>query len=377
MPSVVGQTELAASNAIFAAGLLYEFTNYTTSGATAQNNGTVAAQSPAAGTQPGCGTNTTLTLYQYSEPSQFTYCPSLGYAVATSGYPGNCPGAVTCSCTPLTTTSSTQSVATSTCPSGNQYVTIRTYNQCCVTNNTVPQTTVTTPESCVPQSTECSGAACSEARCQTCSSDPNLTTSYVEDVATSICPSGRRNVNRCWTPGSCENIYTYSCVPLTQNCTPVYSYREYRSSCGATVDIYVVPSGCPNAGAESFTCPSTCTTSSPCGIPGCCPYGSGTESCGNGGTRTWCSTPSGCSNTYGPCLGESTTPTPTPVTPTPTPVTPTPTPTPPGLCDGQPGSQPFYGNQCTASDVISNFLCSGGQGCGFGSGASCFLGCFG
>jgi hypothetical protein len=27
--------------------------------------------------------------------------------------------------------------------------------------------------------------------------------------------------------------------------------------------------------------------------------------------------------------------------------------------------------------VISNFLCSGGQGCGFGSGASCFLGCFG
>jgi hypothetical protein len=28
-------------------------------------------------------------------------------------------------------------------------------------------------------------------------------------------------------------------------------------------------------------------------------------------------------------------------------------------------------------DVFTNFLCSGGEGCGFGSGASCFLGCFG
>ena len=50
---------------------------------------------------------------------------------------------------------------------------------------------------------------------------------------------------------------------------------------------------------------SGCTTSSPCGISGCCPYGSGTEACGNGGTRTYCITPASCINIYGPCTGET------------------------------------------------------------------------
>jgi len=77
--------------------------------------------------------------------------------------------------------------------------------------------------------------------------------------------------------------------------------------------------------------PTCTTTSGPCG-GSCCPYGSGTQACGNGGTQTYCITPQGCPDVYGPCYGS--TPTPTPVytptpTPTPTPVyTPTPTPTP-------------------------------------------------
>lgn len=40
------------------------------------------------------------------------------------------------------------------------------------------------------------------------------------------------------------------------NCTPVYSYTEYRAACGGAVAIYVIPAGCPNAGQESYTCPS-------------------------------------------------------------------------------------------------------------------------
>ncbi len=40
-----------------------------------------------------------------------------------------------------------------------------------------------------------------------------------------------------------------------QNCTPVYSYTEYRAACGSSVAIYVNPC----TGAESYNCPSATT----------------------------------------------------------------------------------------------------------------------
>lgn len=63
IPNVIGMTESNASNAVNAAGFLYEFTDYLDT-----NNsslvGTVAAIDPAVGTQPGCGSNVTLTIYR-------------------------------------------------------------------------------------------------------------------------------------------------------------------------------------------------------------------------------------------------------------------------------------------------------------------------
>jgi len=64
IPNVIGMTEIAASNAVNAAGFLYEFTDYQTT-YDSSLDGRVAAISPAVGTQPGCGTNITLTIYNY------------------------------------------------------------------------------------------------------------------------------------------------------------------------------------------------------------------------------------------------------------------------------------------------------------------------
>ena len=64
MPNVVGLSESAASSAIVSAGLLYEFTYYTSVGATAENDGTVQSQDPLAGASVACGSNTGLTIYQ-------------------------------------------------------------------------------------------------------------------------------------------------------------------------------------------------------------------------------------------------------------------------------------------------------------------------
>jgi len=43
-----------------------------------------------------CPNTSNVFIGCYVEPSQFTYCPSLGYSVAISGYPCNCPGASGC-----------------------------------------------------------------------------------------------------------------------------------------------------------------------------------------------------------------------------------------------------------------------------------------
>ena len=130
--------------------------------------------------------------------------------------------------------------------------------------------------------------------------------------------------------GFCQNVgadgygdgYNYQYSPSgLYTCPPRYYGRTF---CG-------VPTPTPTPTPTPVYTPLCTTTSGPCG-GSCCPYGSGTQACGNGGTQTYCITPQGCPDVYGPCYGS--TPTPTPVytptpTPTPTPVyTPTPTPTP-------------------------------------------------
>ena len=65
IPNVIGMTEYNASTAVNAAGFLYEYTNYIDT-TNASIVGTVAAIDPAVGSQPGCGSNITLTLYKLS-----------------------------------------------------------------------------------------------------------------------------------------------------------------------------------------------------------------------------------------------------------------------------------------------------------------------
>ena len=133
--------------------------------------------------------------------------------------------------------------------------------------------------------------------------------------------------------------------------------------------------------------PSGCTISSPCGISGCCPYGEGTEACvtdsGADGTRTYCLTPNGCINLYGPCVANggstpspSPTPTPTPSTPTPstpTPSTPTPsTPTPSTPTPATPGGC-VPGDLCNSvwvGECIDFYVYNASCGCEF-SGRLC------
>jgi hypothetical protein len=63
IPNVIGMLEYDAGVALNEAGFLYEFTEYldTTNSSLV---GKVAAVDPAVGTQPGCGTNITLTIYR-------------------------------------------------------------------------------------------------------------------------------------------------------------------------------------------------------------------------------------------------------------------------------------------------------------------------
>ena len=86
MPNVIGLSEGAAAAAINAAGILYEFTNYTSVGATAANNNTVQAQDPAPGT-PYLGLNAGLTLYAYT-PVTATPTPTTPNTSSPTPTPG-------------------------------------------------------------------------------------------------------------------------------------------------------------------------------------------------------------------------------------------------------------------------------------------------
>ena len=65
IPNVIGMTEINASNALNNAGFLYEYTYYVNT-SNSSLNGTVQAVDPGVGTQPGCGTNVALYIYNYT-----------------------------------------------------------------------------------------------------------------------------------------------------------------------------------------------------------------------------------------------------------------------------------------------------------------------
>ena len=78
IPNVIGMTEINASNALNNAGFLYEYTEYVNT-ANSSLNGTVQAVDPGVGTQPGCGSNVTLYIYNYVEPAVYRWYCSINY----------------------------------------------------------------------------------------------------------------------------------------------------------------------------------------------------------------------------------------------------------------------------------------------------------
>ena len=78
IPNVIGMTENNASNALNNAGFLYEY-NYYVDTANSSLNGTVQAVDPGVGTQPGCGSNVALYIYNYVEPAVYRWYCSINY----------------------------------------------------------------------------------------------------------------------------------------------------------------------------------------------------------------------------------------------------------------------------------------------------------
>lgn len=68
IPDVIGMMEYDAGVTVNNAGFLYEFTDYLDT-TNISLNGRVAAIDPPVGSQPGCGTNITLTIYTYVQPN--------------------------------------------------------------------------------------------------------------------------------------------------------------------------------------------------------------------------------------------------------------------------------------------------------------------
>jgi hypothetical protein len=202
MPSVIGLTESAAATAITERGIAYEYTEYTTVGATAQNNGYVQSQSPGAGTYVGScnfGYNATLVLYSYTAPTTATTSSTTTTTTTT-----NCQ---TCnSYSPYADgTYDTRSVATSICPSGSQYYRV------CVTPGGCPNIDQT--NGCVPVTT--TTATTTTIDCNTCNSYNPSSGAYSLTKADASCPdTGTRYYRVCITPGACPNIeQNGSCVP--------------------------------------------------------------------------------------------------------------------------------------------------------------------
>ena len=87
IPNVIGMTEGNASTALNNAGFLYEYTYYVNT-SDASLNGKVQGVDPGVGTQPGCGSNVDLYIYNYvAETITYGACTPYGSPYySTSGY---------------------------------------------------------------------------------------------------------------------------------------------------------------------------------------------------------------------------------------------------------------------------------------------------
>ena len=294
MPSVVGLSEGSASNAITSAGIAYEFTyEYGNSqGATAQNNGTVAAQDPAPGTVGSCGytVNATLYIYRYTAPTPVAPTPVAPTPVAptpvaptpTASYPTLLPGLHYCA-------------------SGD------------VPNPSSPCT-----------QTDVNNGNCKDggASGPSCAPAPVAPTPV---APTPVAPTPTGGSATC--PGQSTNPALYTCAELgltRLGGSDYYSIPAGWSCCSAPAPVAPTPVA-PTPVAPTPTAPLDC---SPCD-----PQYSG-GSCGQYGNGTLCYTPSGCPNR---CDGDH------PPTPTaPAPVAPV-APTAPSRYTCSPSD---YANQC-------------------------------
>jgi hypothetical protein len=336
LPNVVGMTESAAGNAIVASGWLFEYLDYTTVGATQQNNGTVASQSPAGGTTDICGLNAGITVYQYSQtPTPTAPTPTAPTPTQTFYYAYGCcnglpevidgPNSNTARAEYQSATGCTESGVTT-----NYQTALANAQSLC---GSTPTPTAPTPTAPTPT-----------VDCNTCNTySPYADGSYATRP-NSGCPSGSEYYRTCVTPGSCPNIdQTNGCVPTTPTPTaptPTAVTAQWKCTesyqCGGTGNCSYTTPGYDNSGSgtgysrqciyttgdfpacQSTNCSPTPTAPTPtaptptadCNT--CVSYGG---ACGTYGNGTWCITPGSCPNI---CQGDYA-PTPTPPAPTPTP----------------------------------------------------------
>ena len=230
----------------------------------------------------GTGYSTACRIQNTSLDYEYPACQSTAAPAKPS-----CPGTIT------NANSYTCSELGRTLLGGSSDYNIASNQQCC--GDTIPVTAA-----------NCGGSvACTAPMCQACSSSQSSTSTR----ASSACASGVENTYICYTPGTCPNIVTGTgCVPLADiwYCT--------TSVQGAGVGNCGQSTSATNVSATGSGYNTTCSTS---GYPACqstaasggggsttnCSTcnASGTEACGSGGTRTYCITPAGCADIYGPC----------------------------------------------------------------------------
>ena len=109
------------------------------------------------------------------------------------------------------------------------------------------------------------------------------------------------------TPANCEDIYG-PCVAVggSNPCNTILS--TFQTECGCpdginegTQTIQVTPGDCPNIEGACTGCPTGGGDNNNSVCNGTCTYGSGTEPCGDNGTRSYCITAVGCPDIYGYC----------------------------------------------------------------------------
>lgn len=155
---------------------------------------------------------TTTAATTTTTTTQFTFCPSLGYSVPTSGYPGNCPGAVTTSTTAATTTT------TSGLPSCPGTITNPTSATCSELGLTFLGNS---SQYAVPSGQSCCGGAISTTSTTTTASQ------------FTFCPSLGYSVPLSGYPGNCPGAQTTSTTVTTTSPTArrICSQSDYVNQC--------------------------------------------------------------------------------------------------------------------------------------------------